>query len=469
MNRSSERLGVLSRHLSPHSPLALSPTTGQTSPGLKKSPVVMKPRYRLIGWETVPQGHASAIWDQNGSMDLVEGPKSVFVINQNVQELPRYIASPSQYLVVQFKDGRKENIPGPTSIFYNPSTHDTIHVEEGVIVETGMAIIVYEKNGNDIKRLVISGPARHILASNQWMHRFFWNVPDQKNPTIANKQLMEFKKVRTIPDQIYFNVENVRTLDDALISVNLMIFFCLKDIDLMFERTHDPVSEMINSITADIIDFGSQRSFEEFKKQSDKLNSTELFTNLITKANSMGYSINKVVFRGYNTNTKLHEMHNSAIEARTALKLKSETEEQSQTNEDFKLEKEAVRYEKHRELRQKEVEHESQVQKMKQISVLENQRLQFNENVLQKRNEQLLHEESRKFELEHSKKLADMKKEIELDVEKGKAEIKYEYYAKLNNDLKVDITQVILAENRAAEKVINVNSKSDGVKVHVHE
>ncbi len=36
-----------------------------------------------------------------------------------------------------------------------------------------------------------------------------------------------FTKLRTIPDQFYYNVRDVRTKDEAIISVKLMIFFHL--------------------------------------------------------------------------------------------------------------------------------------------------------------------------------------------------------------------------------------------------
>jgi len=35
------------------------------------------------------------------------------------------------------------------------------------------------------------------------------------------------------PDQLYYNVDQVRTFDDALIRIKLMIFYELKDIEKM--------------------------------------------------------------------------------------------------------------------------------------------------------------------------------------------------------------------------------------------
>ena len=45
----------------------------------------------------------------------------------------------------------------------------------------------------------------------------------------------------------------VRTADEALITVQLMVFFELDDIEKMLLQTHDPIADFINAVTADII------------------------------------------------------------------------------------------------------------------------------------------------------------------------------------------------------------------------
>jgi hypothetical protein len=42
--------------------------------------------------------------------------------------------------------------------------------------------------------------------------------------------LKRFTQLTTIPDQFYYNVKDVRTVDDTMITVKLMLFFELKDI-----------------------------------------------------------------------------------------------------------------------------------------------------------------------------------------------------------------------------------------------
>jgi len=193
---------------------------------------------------------------------------------------------------------------------------------------------------------------------------------------------------------LYFNVSNVRTSDDALLSVNLMIFFCLIDIEKMFENTHDPVSDLINSVTADIIDFASQKKkkFEEFKKESEKLNQIETYIQLQSRANKVGYEITKVIFRGYETSQKLQDMHNSSIETRTSIQLKIESETQQQNLEDYKIEKLHSRNEKEREMKEKEVEHQSRVDLLTQQSLIERKKKEFEEIMREKIEEQSIND-----------------------------------------------------------------------------
>jgi len=75
-----------------------------------------------------------------------------------------------------------------------------------------------------------------------------WLIPDQSNPSNPAKQLLKFFKLRTIPDQFYCNVSEVRTSDDAVLTVKLMLFYHLKDIHKMLHTTHDPAAESINML-----------------------------------------------------------------------------------------------------------------------------------------------------------------------------------------------------------------------------
>merc|ERR1711881_18276 len=142
--------------------------------------------------------------------------------------------------------------------------------------------------------------------------------------------------------------ENVRTKDDALLTIKLMIFFRLKEIDTMLQETHDPIADFVNAVSSDVIEFVSRKSFEEFKASTQQMNELEVYQQLTSRAKGIGYEVTKVVFRGYGAPQRLQKMHDDAIERRTKLALDRETEEQEQGLEDMRLEHEEERLRKRR-------------------------------------------------------------------------------------------------------------------------
>merc|ERR1711908_153766 len=137
--------------------------------------------------------------------------------------------------------------------------------------------------------------------------------------------------------------EHVRTKDDALVTVKVMIFYRLKDIDVMLKETHDPTADFINSVSSDVIEFVASRSFEEFKAATDQLNNLSVYRQLTSRAKGIGFEVTKVVFRGYGAPQRLQKMHDDAIERRTKLGLDRETEEQERGLEDLRLHREEER------------------------------------------------------------------------------------------------------------------------------
>jgi len=66
-----------------------------------------------------------------------------------------------------------------------------------LVVYAGYAIVVYEKSrtSNEVTRSIVKGPTMWQLRENQWLHNFFWWIPDQKNPSHRNRQLKRLKMV----------------------------------------------------------------------------------------------------------------------------------------------------------------------------------------------------------------------------------------------------------------------------------
>ena len=60
-----------------------------------------------------------------------------------------------------------------------------------------------------------------------------WHGADRNDPGRFIPRKNIFKFFRHVPSQIYVNVRDVRTNDDTLITVKLMVFYELKDIERM--------------------------------------------------------------------------------------------------------------------------------------------------------------------------------------------------------------------------------------------
>eukprot|EP01094_Clydonella_sp_ATCC50884_P026292 TRINITY_DN716_c1_g1_i7.p2 TRINITY_DN716_c1_g1~~TRINITY_DN716_c1_g1_i7.p2 ORF type:complete len:294 (+),score=87.67 TRINITY_DN716_c1_g1_i7:837-1718(+) len=172
-----------------------------------------------------------------------------------------------------------------------------------------------------------------------------WHGASRENSEIKVPAALTFTNLRLVPDQIYLTVPDVRTVDDALIQIKLMIFYELADIEVMLDKTHDPIADFINGVSADVIDFAASRTFEQFKNDPELLNQLPTYQHLCNRASGIGYTVNKVVFRGYGASDTLQTMHDSAIESRTRMKLEREMAEREQSLQDYTLEKEMARAE----------------------------------------------------------------------------------------------------------------------------
>ncbi len=396
--------------------------------------------------KTVRSGERVIIWNLDGSFKIVAGPKIIFSLGKKIEFLKVFSATPNEYIRIEFKDGQINNIKGPSSVWFNPVEHKYIEIKKMLSIEENEALIVYvQKEGFGVQRRIIKGPEIYMPSENEWTHEFRWHGADPVNPSVKIPSNLKFNKLRIIPDQMYFDVQDVRTSDDALVVIKIMIFFELRDINQMLSQTHDPIADFINALTADIIDFVSNLTFEQFKESTERLNNLETYKQLIIRTERIGYQINKVVYRGYTTNQRLQEMHNIAIEARTKLKLEAETETQAQELADLKLQREIKRSQKRREMEENEILHKNNLLK-----------------------------------LEHEEKLRQAKAEtdIKLDELRNRNKISIENKQEVNKEdeaflatiktMNVDLTKYLIAQYQPADKLIKIDA-AQKPQLHIHD
>ena len=318
----------------------------------------------MIGFITVRQGQRVAIWNRRGERQIVNGPRRMFLWTENLVPMALHAARPDQYLVVRYVDGRVEHVPGPAAVWLDPVEHAGIETKQAMSVSAHEAVVVYRDGAGGVDRRVVDGPAVFVPQPNEWLHTFRWHGADPKNPRRKIPNALEFIRLRVIPDQMYLDVEEVRTADDALLCVKVMIFFELVSMTTMLEETHDPIADFMNALTADVIDFAGARPFEQFKDDTERLNRLETYPQLTGRAERIGYRINKVVYRGYHASDKLQAMHDNAIETRTRLRLEAETEQQAQELADLKLERENQRAALRQRMQEEELQHRNQLDRL---------------------------------------------------------------------------------------------------------
>jgi hypothetical protein len=331
----------------------------------------------MWGYVTIPQGEKWNICMTSGRIQTAEGPTVVCVWGHKLTQLEQISATQAQYLWIQFLDGRADIIQGPASVHCDLSIHKQVKVKDATHLTESEVLVVYRDDGSApteagktspvVARHVIRGPCLHVPKNaSEWAHQFSWhgsvsNDPDHNGRKV--KDAIKFTKLRVCPEQTYFDVEHVRTRDDALVTVKVMIFYRLKDINVMLRETHDPTADFINSVTSDVIEFVAGKSFEEFKAVTENLNDLSAYPQLTSRARGIGFEVTKVVFRGYGAPQRLQKMHDDAIERRTKLALERENEDQEQKMQDMKLQREEERLRKRQAMEKETKVHERELQR----------------------------------------------------------------------------------------------------------
>lgn len=323
-------------------------------------------------FKTVREGQQAVVYNHFGEGRLIEGPKRIFLYRERLTFLKLYTADMYEYLIIKDIDGNLTHKRGPCQMFCNPLQLESIKVASAKKIDANHMIVVYKRlKDSDVQRRVIQGPTVFVPEAEEWLHQFSWHGCDEIDKTRMIPGYHKFEQLAVIPDQFYYNVKEVRTLDDTMITVKLMLFYELKDVLKMLDSTQDPIADMINAVCSDVIAFSGRITFEDFLKQTHRLSELKSYPQLIQRSERIGYVIQKVVFRGYHASDQLQAMQSSAIESRTQLRLNVEIEEQKQKLADLKISKEQERAKLVQEMEKEKQDHKQKMAALKQTHELE--------------------------------------------------------------------------------------------------
>ena len=410
----------------------------------------------MLGLKTVPQGERVIVLHTNGKVNYVDGPTRLAVFTAKVQPLRRTSAEPHQFLVIRKKDGTTEHVPGPAAVWFDPIVYLEIKVHEATKIDANEAVVVYRKVDEAVTRRIVRGPALFVPTPQEWVHQFSWHGTDPKHGYRKLPHALNFTKLLVIPDQMYFDVENVRTGDDALLVVKLMVFFELIDIEKMLDQTHDPIADFINALSADVVDYVGGNDFEAFKTKTDALNQLETYGQLTQRAEKIGYRITKVVFRGYYASDKLQAMHDNAIECRTRLILEADTEKQAQELADLKLKRELERAATRQQMEEAETQHQNRIKQ-----------LEHDAELAQRETDQKQILEAKWREEEIAAEVKRRQNTIALEHERAMHEEQTGFFARMR-ELQVDLTRYLVAQYQNPDKVIRIDN-GPTPQLHLHE
>ncbi len=323
-------------------------------------------RYSFF-FATVEEGQRALMIEQDGAMEVIEGPRRVWSRKRRFEAMAHYVAHPGEFLVLRYRDGKQEHLAGPAHCWFDPRKHRSVMKEESLQISAKEAVVVYSEQDGAVARRIAHGPATFVPEPGEWLHTFSWHgsIGGHKVPNA-----LVFQKLWLMPDQMYHDVNEVRTADDAVLTIKLMLFFELIDIERMLATSHDPIGDFVNAATSDTVEFLSRHDFESFKKNAAKLNDLGTYKQLSARAEQCGYRIGKVVYRGYGAPPALQKMHDEAIQARTRLQFERQTEQQAQELSDFKLERQLTRAAKERSERTLDFDQKLALERLQQDAAL---------------------------------------------------------------------------------------------------
>lgn len=316
---------------------------------------------------TVRDGSRVLVIRADGTVEVVSGPSRVLRWGKRIEIMKHYVAHPGEFLIVRYRDGRQQHLEGPSDVWLDPRIHMEVTKEDALAIAAKEAIVVYSRTrehgeataDKQVARRIVHGPATFVPSPGEWLHTFSWHGSrggEGGYEKVPNA--LVFQKLSLMPDQMYHDVSDVRTSDDAVLTIRLMLFFELLDAEIMLNTTHDPIGDFVNAATSDVVEMLSKHDLESFKRNTDKLNELDAYPQLVGRASQCGYRINKVVYRGYGAPDSLQRMHDEAIESRTRLQLERATMQQAQDLEDVKQTRAIVRASRERDEERATLEHE---------------------------------------------------------------------------------------------------------------
>lgn len=321
------------------------------------------------------------------------------------------------------------------------SKKTTKAIESGDNSESEYEMANRTNNGSgqkEIVRCIIEGPCVYMTQVNEWLHKFSWHGSKPESKAHYTAGTRKFETLSKTPESMYYNVRDVRTSDDAILSIKLMLFYHCTDIHKMLDTTQDPIGEFLNSVCADIITFASTRDYETLIEESSQLNDMGKYPQLVARSKEIGMCVSKVVYRGHHASEEIERAHVSATSRRTEMRVKADMAKEEQEMIDMRLRAQQQREDAERDMSMRQAQHKLDLErKTYEAEIARTERV-------------------REAELSY----IASQRQAEIDFEQQKSEARIAGLTKMR-DLGVDLTRYLVADSERPDKHIRFSS-ADG-------
>lgn len=279
-------------------------------------------RYVTIGKRTVKDGEALLIWNRHGVTTEVVGPKLVYLYCSAIRFLSKYTAGPEEYLVVTKTDGRVEHLPGPVSLFENPTLHNSIKVKSAISLTSASECIVLHRQqpaplikteaglvapspisgGQQIERLYLQGPTLVFPGVGDSVLNFNWS-----SPLLSFEEKSPFHVLNTAKRQIKAKgCVSFRGENKIKGYVQLLLSLQITNVAMMCDGTNDLMADLTDALEVDMNHI-SLLAIETIQEVNDLeiFGTLDSFPQLTTRAQEMGVHVEYVLFGGFQPDESL--------------------------------------------------------------------------------------------------------------------------------------------------------------------
>jgi len=258
-----------------------------------------------------------------------------------IRFLDRHAATPTQYLSVLHRSGKRETIRGPAVLYENPVLHQKIEVKETIqLTAPTEALVVYTEvsvgmpvessatfdatpveakvglgaeekqeeaeaaegynptHEKSVSRRIIRGPAVFVPKVGEWTHEFVWSGNQAPSRGAIVPGALRFNVLET-NTQTWSTDAKMRTSDNIPFTVQLTFTYKLESVEHMLASSTDPVAEWCSGLEADMCVLGDHvTSATVLAKGLNAVMSTlDSFPRLCARMESNGFSLEGVILR----------------------------------------------------------------------------------------------------------------------------------------------------------------------------